>query len=81
MLKENYEVIKIHGQNHVLIESDRFNSPFGNANYQNTGKALAGVLKPEQTLIEWLHAKEERRLQAIEMRKEALKKPKKLKAA
>jgi len=48
--KDNREVIKVHGRNHVIVNNDRTDFP---PNYRNTGKALAAVLLKNESLQEY----------------------------
>nr|WP_319268244.1 hypothetical protein [uncultured Draconibacterium sp.] len=58
---KRFKVIEVNKHRHVLVEATRSesvttigNTTFRNevepANYRNTGMALCGILKPEQTL-------------------------------
>ena len=61
---ENYQVTKVFGHNHVLKPLARQKSYFilngkrmgmvPEPNYLNTGMALCGILKPGQTLNEFI---------------------------
>ncbi len=57
-----YKTIEVHGQHHVVRETKRQPSLRGltqgvvieEPNYKNTGMALCGILKKDQTLAEFI---------------------------
>lgn len=49
-----YETIKVNGRDHVVDDATHRYGVYRNANYKKTNKALCGVLKPGQTLSDWI---------------------------
>jgi len=50
----NYKTITVHSRTHVLTDYDRNNKVYPNPNYKNTGMALVGILRKDETLKEWI---------------------------
>lgn len=52
-MKKNYELIKVHGREHVITEQSYNRTGYPDANYMGTGKCLCGVLEKGQTIEAW----------------------------
>ena len=62
-----YEILKVNGYSYILSNFKRASKEFPQANFMGTGKALAGVLRKNQSLEDWISERSAHRQRAEEI--------------